>query len=190
MTRPSAVLAPHRDDGWLTLLVRPGRVAVPEVGLLVVAVALVGLAAGIAVSSGDTPGPHGAAVGSLVGAWVIAVAGRAGRGLPRLDWPIPALLRALEYGTVLVLTGGGAWTYGLLATLAFRHYDIVYRVRLSGSPPPRWLAVASGGWPLRLALLVLAMLGGVLDAAVIALTVVLAPLFVVEAARHWTRTTS
>ena len=196
-------LAPHRDDGPLGLLARPraGRsVLVPEVVVLVLAVLLalgpplVGALRGgwsAAVTGPTGEDPAAAVVLGLPGwAWVtvavvVAALARFGRRLARLDWPIPALLRALEYGGVLVLTGGGPASYLLLAVLAFRHYDIVYRLRTLGVAPPRWLAVATGGWPVRL--LVLAAAGGlgVLGPTVVVLTVVLAGVVVPESLTCW-----
>ena len=193
-------LAPHRDDGPLGLVARPraGRGhPVPEVVLLMLAVVvalgppLVGALLGQWTVGDADGGPAAATVlGAPTWAWVavgvaLAVIARTGRRLARLDWPIPALLRALEYGGVLALTGGGAATYVLLAVLAFRHYDIVYRLRTLGVAPPSWLGLATGGWPLRL--LVLAAAGGlgVLAPTVVVLTVLLAGVVVPESLACW-----
>ena len=40
--------------------------------------------------------------------------------------------------------------FALLCALAFRHYDLVYRLRHRGVAPPRWLDRAGGGWDGRL----------------------------------------
>lgn len=180
-------LAPHRDDGPLALLGRPRAgqgVLLAEVVVLSLAV-LVALVPPVVAALG---GEMGVAVPGW--AWValgvaLAVLARTGRRLARLDWPIPALLRALEYGGVLVLTGGGPASYALLAVLAFRHYDIVYRVRTLGVPPPRWLAMVTGGWPLRLAVLVVSAALEVTGPVVLAVTVVLAALVVPESLACW-----
>ena len=183
-------LAPHRDDGLLELA-PTGRLAVPQVALLGVAAALVLLAAAgrilDAIDAVRGLNVDLAVIVLLTLAIVLAGVGHLGGRKARLDWPIPALLRLVEYGTVLVLTGGGGPAYALLATLAFHHYDIVYRVRLLGAPPPRWLRFVAGGWLLRGGVLLLATVSGVLGPTVVGLTALLAPVFVVEAVVRWFR---
>ena len=175
------VLAPHRDEGPLLVLEPRAVLGVPAVLLLAVALVLLGLAAttetGTLELGPPWPWTAGALLVAIVAAW--------GRSSPRLDWPIPALLRALEYGTVLVLAGTSMWSYALLATLAIHHYDIVYRVRLLGTAPPRWLAVLTGGWPVRCGLLVLAAAFGLAEPVAAILTVLIAPVFVAELLVQW-----
>jgi hypothetical protein len=176
-------IAPHRDDGPVSLLAR-GWLPIPEVLLLTLA-ASAPLAPLTAVSDRLAwPGPAPAWTW-IAAAWTLAVLASLGRVLPRLQWPVPALLRAVEYGGVLALGGASPWTYALLLTLAFHHYDIVYRVRLLGTGPPRWLGVAGGGWPVRLAVLVAAAAVGWTSVAVQVLTVLLAALFTTESVRSW-----
>ncbi|MEX2548792.1 MAG: DUF5941 domain-containing protein, partial [Nitriliruptoraceae bacterium] len=175
------VLAPHRDDGPLALLAPRAVLVLPAILLLAASLVLLALAATTATGTLDLGPVWWWAAGALV----LGIAAAWGRSLPRLDWPIPALLRVLEYGTVLVLAGTSPWSYALLATLAIRHYDIVYRVRLLGTAPPRWLALATGGWPVRCALLVLAAAFGVAEPATATLAVLLAPVVVGETLVHW-----
>lgn len=186
-------LAPHRDDGLLELA-PTGRLAVPQVALLGVAAALVLLAAAgrilDAIDAVRGLDVDLAAIVLLTLATLLAGVGHLGGRKARLDWPIPALLRCIEYGTVLVLTGGGGPAYALLATLAFHHYDIVYRVRLLGAPPPRWLRFVAGGWLLRGGVLLLAAVSGVLGPTVVGLIALLAPVFVAEAVVRWSRDAS
>lgn len=210
--RPPATgsrLAVHRDDGPLGLLAVGGALPVPQVLLLTLAVAVVGAAAlpgllgllpGDVASALAARGPA-SITGWLTGtgrapwwlaewrlvavALALAVLASTGRSLARLDWPIPALLRALEYGAVLVLVGSSPWTYALLATVAFHHYDIVYRVSLRGAGPPRWLQLATGGWPVRLAVLVVAAVLGVPETAAAALVVLLVPVYLGESGTLW-----
>ena len=111
----------------------------------------------------------------------------AGRSLRRLDWPLPALLRATEYGTVLLLAGAGPWAYLLLAVLAAHHYGIVYRVRLSGAGSQPWIALMTGGWPLRCVVLVVAAATDTVEVVIAAMVVVLAPLVTTDAVASWLR---
>ncbi|MDQ0936798.1 DUF5941 domain-containing protein [Streptomyces turgidiscabies] len=112
----------------------------------------------------------------------------------RLDWLVPPLFRAAEYGTVLVLAGkaevNGALpaAFGLVAAVAYHHYDTVYRIRGNAGAPPRWLVRASGGHEGRT--LVVVVLAALLSASqfVVALTVlaVLVALLVLsESIRYW-----
>jgi len=112
----------------------------------------------------------------------------------RLDWLVPPLFRAAEYGTVLVLAGkaevNGALpaAFGLVAAVAYHHYDTVYRIRGNAGAPPRWLVRASGGHEGRT--LVVVVLAALLSASqfVVALTVlavVVALLVLAESIRYW-----
>lgn len=170
-----------RDDGPLILLGPRAVLRVPAVLLLSAALTLLLLAA---VTATATLG-LGPVWPWVAGALVLAVIAAWGRSLPRLDWLIPAQLRALEYGTVLLLAGTGPWGYALLATLALRHHEIIHRVRLLGTAPPRWLALVTGGWPVRGALLVLAAALGFGEPMAAALTVLLAPVLVAEVLVRW-----
>jgi hypothetical protein len=116
--------------------------------------------------------------------------GRLARPFARLDWPVPALLRALEYGAVVLLVGASAATYGLLAVLAYRHYDIVYRERTRGDAPGAWLVRATGGWESRTVLLALASALGQARPVALALTVWLATVLIIEGVGSWRRATT
>lgn len=171
------LLAEQRDDGVLAGRFPAGVVPLPETLGLALAV----LVALVAPLSG-APGPSWAWV---AGGTSLALLGCCGRGWPRLRWAGPALLRALEYGAVLLLAGGSAWTYTLLCVLAFHHYDIVYRLRLRGEGPPRWLAAVTGGWPVRLVVLVVAAALQVAQPAAVALSLVLGPVYLTESIMSW-----
>lgn len=70
----------------------------------------------------------------------------------RLAWLVPAVFRAIEYTTLVVvgwLTGEAALAYGLLWVVATHHYETLYRLRERGSVPPTWLVLAAGGWEVR-----------------------------------------
>ncbi|URM92561.1 CDP-alcohol phosphatidyltransferase family protein [Streptomyces sp. MRC013] len=68
-----------------------------------------------------------------------------------LDWLVPPVLRAAEYATVLVLAArAGApgvlpAAFGLVAAVAYHHYDTVYRIRGNAGAPPARLVRALGG---------------------------------------------
>ncbi|MEU2775903.1 DUF5941 domain-containing protein [Streptomyces sp. NPDC007162] len=133
----------------------------------------------------------------VVGALVYALT--SGQALARplkgaLDWLVPPLFRAAEYGTVLVLAGkagvNGALpaAFGLVAAVAYHHYDTVYRIRGDAGAPPAWLVRAIGGQEGRT--LAVTVLAAVLTAAQfkVALTVLavaVALLVVVESIRFW-----
>ncbi|MER5528512.1 DUF5941 domain-containing protein [Streptomyces sp. NPDC002677] len=133
----------------------------------------------------------------VVGAFVYAVAsGRALAGPLKgaLDWLVPPLFRAAEYGTVLVLAsksgvnGTLPAAFGLVAAVAYHHYDTVYRIRGDAGAPPAWLVRAVGGQEGRT--LLVTVVAAVLTAAqfkvaLTVLAVVVAGLVLVESIRFW-----
>ncbi|MFH0241592.1 DUF5941 domain-containing protein [Streptomyces sp. HK10] len=68
-----------------------------------------------------------------------------------LDWLVPPLFRAAEYTTVLALAarsdadGALPAAFGLVAAVAYHHYDTVYRIRGGTGAPPHRLVRAIGG---------------------------------------------
>ncbi|MFJ3669928.1 DUF5941 domain-containing protein [Streptomyces sp. NPDC090106] len=111
-----------------------------------------------------------------------------------LDWLIPPFFRAAEYGTVLILAakadvnGVLPAAFGLVAAVAYHHYDTVYRIRGDAGAPPAWLVRAIGGQEGRT--LLVAVLAAVLTAtqlkvAFTALAVAVALLVLVESIRFW-----
>ncbi|MFJ9562599.1 DUF5941 domain-containing protein [Streptomyces fuscichromogenes] len=111
-----------------------------------------------------------------------------------LDWLVPPLFRAAEYGTVLILAskagvnGALPAAFGLVAAVAYHHYDTVYRIRGNAGAPPVWLVRAIGGQEGRV--LLVAVLATVLTAAqfkvaLTVLAVVVAGLVLVESIRFW-----
>ncbi|MFF4118161.1 DUF5941 domain-containing protein [Streptomyces sp. NPDC001714] len=133
----------------------------------------------------------------VAGAVVYALA--SGQALARplkgaLDWLVPPLFRAAEYGTVLVLAsksgvnGALPAAFGLVAAVAYHHYDTVYRIRGDAGAPPAWLVRAIGGQEGRT--LLVTVLAAVLTAAqfkaaLTVLAVVVAGLVLVESIRFW-----
>lgn len=128
-------------------------------------------------------------------AYVICSAAAVGRPLTgRLDWLVPPLFRAAEYGTVLVLAadaevnGALPAAYGLVSAVAYHHYDTVYRIRGDAGAPPRPLVRAIGGHEGRT--LAVAVLAAVLTAsgftvALTALAVAVALVVLAESIRFW-----
>jgi hypothetical protein len=180
----------YRDDGPLARVLGAmlgARIPVPPVALITAGVLPL-----VALIAFDGSGASDAAAG-LALAWLV-VTGGVSSGRPhadRLRWVVIPVLRLGEYGGILwlaALAGGSgpAAAFALLAALAFRHYDLVYRLRYQGVPPPRWVGDLAGGWEGRL-------LAGwmllVVDAApgFFALAAVLGALFVGESIASWTR---
>ncbi|SPE63986.1 CDP-alcohol phosphatidyltransferase [Streptomyces netropsis] len=68
-----------------------------------------------------------------------------------LDWLVPPFFRASEYGIILLLAaksgidGALPAAFGLVAAVAYHHYDTVYRIRGGSGAPPHWLVRAIGG---------------------------------------------
>ncbi|GGV08312.1 hypothetical protein GCM10010260_52830 [Streptomyces filipinensis] len=186
--RAARALADLADNGPLASLVARATRARLGAPLLVAAAGTAVLAA--AVLSGVTWAP-------VAGAVVYTVA--AGQALYRplkgaLDWLVPPLFRFAEYGTVLVLAaeadvnGALPAAFGLVAAVAYHHYDTVYRIRGNAGAPPAWLVRAIGGHEGRT--LLVCVLAAVLTAAqfTVALTVLavaVALVVLVESIRFW-----
>ncbi|MFF5965337.1 DUF5941 domain-containing protein [Streptomyces collinus] len=111
-----------------------------------------------------------------------------------LDWMVPPFLRAAEYGTVLVLAaeadvnGALPAAFGLVAAVAYHHYDTVYRIRGDAGAPPAWLVRSIGGHEGRT--LLVTVLAALLTAsqftvALTALAVAVALVVLVESIRFW-----
>jgi hypothetical protein len=86
----------------------------------------------------------------------------------RFDWLEPSLLRALELGFLIVLLSvagkfsgeAGAAAFVTLFSIAFHHYDNLYRA-MQGEQKPKWLRWAGLGVPGRLLLLAVVVLLGI-----------------------------
>ncbi|MGW2829987.1 DUF5941 domain-containing protein [Streptomyces sp. NPDC001286] len=186
--RAARALADLADNGPLASLVAratPVRLGNP---LLVAAAGTVVLA--VSLFSGVTWAP-------VAGAVVYTVT--AGQALCRplkgaLDWLVPPLFRAAEYGTVLILAaqadvnGALPAAFGLVAAVAYHHYDTVYRIRGDAGAPPAWLTRAIGGHEGRT--LLVTVLAAVLTAsqfkvALTVLAVAVALVVLVESIRFW-----
>ncbi|MFC9915525.1 DUF5941 domain-containing protein [Streptomyces sp. NPDC127197] len=157
------------------------------------------------------PAPLSAAVGGLLvvisaavwgAAWptlLCAIAYAALSAVARplkgaLDWLVPPFFRAAEYGTVLILAaesevnGALPAAFGLVAAVAYHHYDTVYRIRGNAGAPPHWLVRAIGGHEGRtLVVTVLAVLltAAQFKVALTVLAVAVALVVLVESTRFW-----
>ncbi|WP_093607091.1 DUF5941 domain-containing protein [Streptomyces indicus] len=111
-----------------------------------------------------------------------------------LDWLVPPLFRAGEYLTVLVLAakadvnGALPAAFGLVAAVAYHHYDTVYRIRGGTGAPPHWLVRSIGGQEGRT--LLVAVAAALLSAqdftvALTALAVAVALVVLTESIRFW-----
>ncbi|MFE2874541.1 DUF5941 domain-containing protein [Streptomyces roseus] len=113
-----------------------------------------------------------------------------------LDWLVPPVFRAAEYVTVLILAvkadvpGALPAAFGLVAAVAYHHYDTVYRIRGGSGAPPRWLVWTIGGHDGRVLLTaalasVLATRAADFPVALTALAVFVALVVLVESIRFW-----
>ncbi|MFI6147381.1 DUF5941 domain-containing protein [Streptomyces sp. NPDC051109] len=188
--RAARALADLADSGPLASIgtaLAKGRPVAPLVMALTGSVLVIG---GAAVR------PYG--TGALIGAavfYVIAAGAAVSRPLKgALDWLVPPVFRCAEYVTVLALAvradvpGALPAAFGLVAAVAYHHYDTVYRIRGGSGAPPRWLVWTIGGQDGRVLLAVV--LAAVLprDAFPVALTalaVFVALVVLVESIRFW-----
>jgi phosphatidylglycerophosphate synthase len=187
--RAARALADLADSGPLAEAVaRAGRRFLPPV------TAAAGAAAVVAVALWT---PYGSWWPVLAAACYAVTSGLAVSGPLKgaLDWLVPPLLRAAEYGTVLVLAARSAQhgalpaAFGLVAAVAYHHYDTVYRIRGGTGAPPHALVRAIGGHEGRILLVtVLAALlstGSGFPLALAALAGVLALAVLGESIRFW-----
>lgn len=112
-----------------------------------------------------------------------------------LDWLVPPFFRAAEYCAVLALAARSGVphavpaAFGLVAAVAYHHYDTVYRIRGGTGAPPQWLVRTVLGHEGRT--LVVALFAAVLTAhsgfttALTALAAAVALVVTVESIRFW-----
>ncbi|MFD4528190.1 DUF5941 domain-containing protein [Streptomyces sp. NPDC058470] len=189
--RAAKALADLTDSGPLAeLLTRFTR------GALSRGPAYVALLAGVLVVLGAALAPYGSWWPVLLAVIYVLLSPVAlARPLKgALDWLVPPIYRAAEYGTVLVLAakaevnGALPAAFGLVAAVAYHHYDTVYRIRGNAGAPPHWLVRAIGGHEGRtLLVVVLAALLTVVQfkVALTALAVAVALLVLTESIRFW-----
>ncbi|WP_407566439.1 DUF5941 domain-containing protein [Streptomyces sp. 184] len=111
-----------------------------------------------------------------------------------LDWLVPPVFRASEYGLVLALAarsevnGALPAAFGLVAAVAYHHYDTVYRIRGGTGAPPRLLVRAIGGHEGRALAVTLAaalLTGTGFTFALAAIAVAVALVVLTESIRFW-----
>jgi hypothetical protein len=177
----------YRDDGPLA---RAIGLRLPVAPLAPLLVGGVPLAVAIAATGDDASnGLIAAAV-----AWFV-IWGGISSGAPHSDrvrWAVPPALRLAEYSAVIwIAANAGASSlpaaFAFLAVLAYRHYDLVYRLRHQGVAPPAWIGF--GGWDGRLILSVLLLLLGLLPAGFFVAAALMAVVFVAETVASWRRFT-
>ncbi|MFJ6836305.1 DUF5941 domain-containing protein [Streptomyces sp. NPDC091209] len=161
-----------------------------------VAPALVAFVAGAVVVTSAALAPYGS-WWPVLGAVVYVLLSPAALLRPlkgALDWLVPPFFRAAEYLTVLALAvnadvnGALPAAFGLVAAVAYHHYDTVYRIRGNAGAPPHWLVRAIGGHEGRT--LLVTVLAALLTAtqfkvALTAVAVAVALLVLVESIRFW-----
>ncbi|MGW7380870.1 DUF5941 domain-containing protein [Streptomyces sp. NPDC054794] len=162
-------------------------------GFAVPAVALLGGAAVVTASA--LTGFGGVLPAAAAAVYVLTSALAVARPLKgALDWLVPPFFRAAEYGTVLALAveagvnGALPAAFGLVAAVAYHHYDTVYRIRGNAGAPPAWLVRAIGGQEGRTLLVtVLAALltPAQFKGALTVLAVAVALVVLVESIRFW-----
>ncbi|MFJ8228965.1 DUF5941 domain-containing protein [Streptomyces sp. NPDC094448] len=193
--RAAQALADLADSGPLAEAVaRAGRgiaARLPE--LAVPVLALIG---GAAVVTTAALAPYGSWAPVAAAAVYVLTSGLAvARPLKgALDWLVPPVFRAAEYGTVLALAaradvpGALPAAFGLVAAVAYHHYDTVYRIRGGSGAPPRLLVRLTGGHEgrtLAAALLAALLTGAGFTIALTALAVAVALVVLVESIRFW-----
>ncbi|MBB4781346.1 phosphatidylglycerophosphate synthase [Streptomyces rapamycinicus] len=147
--RAARALAELADSGPLAELVAKAapRGMSSYLAPLSAAVGTAAVLAGTALAGFGSWVPVGCAVLYAVLAGVAVTAPLQGP----LDWLVPPLFRAAEYGTILILAacsevnGALPAAFGLVAAVAYHHYDTVYRIRGGTGAPPHRLVRAIGG---------------------------------------------
>ncbi|TDD42401.1 hypothetical protein E1286_30820 [Nonomuraea terrae] len=181
---PASTVVAYRDDGPLSramgLLVAGQLPPLPPVlaGMFVTGVLLL-----IGVAGAD-----GLAVFAPTVTLLLAGPGSSHAHDGRLDWLVPPILRLIEYA-FLAACGFANGVHPvlislLLGALAFRHYDLVYRLR-QRVYPPQWLATAGLGWDGRMMIVSLFALAGWLTGGYVLLALYLWALFGWESLTCW-----
>ena len=180
-------LVVYRDDGPICGLL--GRLAQGNLPPLLPA--LVAAVITLVLLLAEVGGEGGLALFAPVVALLLTGPASTHRHNGRLDWLVPPVIRAIEYGYLAVLGFAHGVSepliYVLIAVLAYHHYDTVYRTRQK-LWPQEWVFRAGFGWEGRMLVVAAAGFAGVLPLAYATLAAYLGLLFVVESVLTWTRT--
>jgi hypothetical protein len=196
----SGRLIAYRDDGWISYALgrlAPGILPPLAPALVAAGITIVLIMADIGGQGG--PGGRSGQVGwgnPVVFAPVVVLLLMTGPTSShphdgRLDWLVPPMMRAIEYGYLAALGFAQGVSdpliYVLIAVLAYHHYDIVYRTR-QRLWPPEWVFRAGLGWDGRMLIAALSAFAGITPFAYAALAAYLGVLFGVESVSAWART--
>lgn len=193
--RAAQALADLADSGPLAEAVaRAGRAVVAKLPAL--AAPVLALLGGAAVVTTAALADYGSwAPVAAAGLYVLTSGLAVARPLKgSLDWLVPPVFRAAEYGTILAVAvradapGALPAAFGLVAAVAYHHYDTVYRIRGGSGAPPRLLVRLTAGHEGRT--LVTTLLAALLTAtdltiALTAFAVAVALVVLVESIRFW-----
>jgi hypothetical protein len=180
-------LVAYRDDGWISqTLGRLARGLLPPL-----APALVAAGITMVLMLADLAGQTGPGLFAPVVALLMTGPAATHPHDGPLDWLVPPIIRAIEYGYLAALGFAQGVSepliYVLIAVLAYHHYDTVYRTR-QRLWPQAWVFRAGLGWDGRMLVAAVAALVGVTPLAYAALAAYLGVLFGVESVYTWTRT--
>ena len=186
--RERSALEVYRDDGPLARLLGVAGAHVPLPPAILLALGALPLFVLMAVDGAGAPkGAVAAAIG-----WFVLLGGLSS-GRPhrdRLRWAVPALVRAAEYSTLIwiaALADASGAALALLCALAYRHYDLVYRLRHQGVTPPDWVGNVAGGWDGRVIVGYLLWVAGALPEGFYVAAALLGVIFVSESIAGWRR---
>lgn len=188
--RAAQALADLADSGPLAEALSP-RLR-PFAKLPAPAVAALGGVILVAVTALTPAGSAGPLLGAVV--YVLCSSLAVSRPLTgALDWLVPPFFRAAEYGVILLLaaraddSGALPAAFGLVAAVAYHHYDTVYRIRGGSGAPPRALVRATGGHEGRVLLVTAASLlaPSGFTVALTVLAVAVALVVLAESIRFW-----
>lgn len=183
----SASLRAYRDDGVISRVLGDlARGQLPPLLPTLVAAGLTGVILVIGLTSDDL-----LALCAPVALLLLAGPSSTHPHNGRLDWLVPPVIRAIEYGYLAVLGFAqgvpSPLVYTLLAVLVYHHYDTVYRTR-QGLWPPDWVFLAGLGWDGRMLIAALAALIGIPTLGYAFLAVYLGALFGWESVKTWLAT--
>lgn len=180
-------LVAYRDDGPVAQIL--GRLSggqLPPLLPLLVAAVVTGILLIAGVNGQTSP-----AIFAPVLALLLAGPASAHPHSGRLDWLVPPIMRAIEYGYLATLGFAHGvpkgLVYAFVGVLAYHHYDTVYRTR-QRLWPAKWVFRAGLGWDGRLLIAAVATVAGVLPLTYAVLTAYLGLLFGIESVYTWTRT--